>query len=784
MALQSGSVDSRINFAAAEVPAVYGPTPSSHSGIFWFRPAANSIPSGNRRIFSVRRSGPADNLFIQGLSNGSVRVRIDNGTAIITSVVGPDFWVAEEWHLIVYTWQNGPKTANIYVINESKTIVTDDDTDATGGFVTLDGFAIGAGGTSDCWQGEYGPFFIVDPVLDADDVNAIWQSGSPNLFGLIASGVVSETDIVAVYNYGPRTDGDGDPALIGDAVTAGNYHAYIRAGTPDWRGDFSRDANATSASGGGDAFSYIDPLDTAEDYGNFFARQVQDRPEASVSGRAPRMRGVANGVPPGLLRLGIFDFSDCASRDDADHATIAGNVWCGLIGATLPNGGDFIAQVAGVGNVPIVDTEVRYHGFDMSTAPFEAGAPSPMGGMRAGWKAWSVAGEAGTRLADNDGIAMLCGPIAGSKLIASQALRYRAHYLAAPYAAEGVDVNLEWRTEHSTAQGTPGTLGTLQTETGVNTAIASHSWGASDTWDGGTRTMVLDSTTGLGLTAGVDYVHLEDNTGGHDNTRELYRIVSVSEIGGNTTIVLEHAFTTDPLTTDELFFGPAERRTVEATIDGGTSDFRGLRLVADAASGGFIIVIAADAWNPNAGTGVIVSGHGDGGVQFDEIFEGNFDAHLDTAGRQTFFQNLNLDIALLYPGIDPGEAEAGDGTQVHLIDDAVAAAMPNCERVWICRPDGIRVGNVVQDDFSTPNQYASDNAAAAGVPFLAFAQSAPIGIGEENCVRGFISDLRHPTQVGAEHNMTAMLAQAATFCLPGRGLRARPKRERSRVRYA
>lgn len=748
----------------------------AHSGIMWVRPTA---VAGNLKFLNAEHAG-GNLMNVEVLSNDNLRVRYRDGTTNLTCSLADAYLPgANRWYLIVWVYDPTGPTLTAWAVNEIDgiaSIITATDTDAAFAMPSITALRLGASSSgNNAMPCQMAPCMIVAGLLDADDVTAIFQNGAPHLLSAISQGIVGEDDILWMAPIGPRTDGDAAVALIGDDVTIGNFHRYVRGGNSgavtDWRLYWSADANLSSASGGANACTYIDLLDTAQAYGQLFQRQAQSRTEQSVARSAPRLRSIARGSPSGVLRLGIFNFSDCASRDDADFRTPAGNVWNGLIGATLPSGDPFVSLVAGIDNIAYTDTRVRQHGVNAEDVPWTQGSPQGLNAKRRGWQAWSLNGEYGSWLSHNDGLSLLCEPITGSQLLATDPLRWRLIYLEAPYFTEGTAVNLKYRGRHSADQ---STLGTLLAESTVdaNSAHASHTWAAGDTYDDATRTIVLSGVTNLALVAGVDYVHLNNGT---DNEAELYKITSVT-VTANTTIVLEHDFTTTPAIGNNLYFGPARRRVLEGDVAADTSTFRGPHTVCDAATGGHIVVISSGYRNPDATSAVIVSGHGDGGVVWDKVFEGagdTFDISLDANGAGTFFQELDLDVALVYPGIDNGEANQGDGTQVHLIDDAIALAMPNCERVWICRQDGIRQGVQQSDDFSVPNQYASDNANAAGVPFLAFAQTAPIGIGEENLIRGFISDLRHPSYLGAQHFMTAMLAEATVNALSGGSMATR-----------
>lgn len=731
------------------------------SVIAWVKPTTMSSQSicGMKHCFSLRfNTGFVSGRVCQ--TGGASAAAADVGISLSTGV----------WNLVCMSWNSTTKRVDTFVYNAANP--TGATANATAGAVTYqapEDMRIGSQGQGDSadFNGYLGCVAILGRQTSAADLQAIYNSKSYQAPWRYPIDTYALTNYVALNCSLPSTLADEAGAGAGwllDGENVGVSNTAMSSGWPYV--DSSRTAgtnmqthrpNWTHQSGTPMVWK------THEAEAFFLPPAIAGAaPVGSITGESSAAKRLAAGTAANDVTIAVSN-SRAVRRPAAGGKTRPENHMHGYIEAKKSivkgflNGRPNISAsseaitwfglavalsetVENSGTIRTINTTAGWVDFTrMWTGGDQSSASSPASSQGQGYALDSGGAKLGLKVT----------PESGSLMTSTRGLHVRYHIARFP----GCQATLDWKPVKSASQAAGTDVAGTTTLTGLNTSVAGYIYAGGDSYNSGTKTIVLASNL---VAAGVQAGHVMVN----GTTVSAAEIASISFGGGNATIVLKTALAQSPNSGDRLWFGPWGTTTIEYRFDaiagGDTQVNRGLVLTAPPAfSNGTLgpILLGIDAWaRDTVGHVIGNAGYSGNGYQnqLDDAWTGmhnNFYTKVmsvpNASSYSLFMHHADQQVAL--PGLVAYAA-------------VVKVAVPSCSIVYCGDPTYGTNSDIINWDTVTMGQSAR----------LACTILADTRFGDiyEQVARGYRADIAHPSALGHLRIAQANLDRFASSALP------------------
>lgn len=403
----------------------------------------------------------------------------------------------------------------------------------------------------------------------------------------------------------------------------------------------------------------------------------------------------------------------------------------------------------------------RRFAFDCNVAPYSSGTVAYVHGTTYSDfercchnNGTSVATGPGkpTRVAPSGVITVRVRDTPGSLFTKDKPTTLTVRYLRYPAATSST---FGWAGVEHTSQGGAGTAtGTSGSGIDYRTTQATRTFGGSDSYTAGTKTLVLDPDLSAVQPGWLCFV--ESGTG----AGSLAEVVSVAGTGP-TTIVLKHVFGTAPGAGSVLNFGPWSYGTFTTTLPARSAEFAGVNITNSGS--GQLILIGADA-ETNDANGWVWGSQGWGGNGYAPQLAQQF-----TNAFADLMASCEADAIFLFNATQ--SSTTGDRKAMA---DNLQAGVPDAEIAYIS--DQM---HDVTDDGEWPDEALSQSHYAAVVA----TEDPTLGDTLTQFGRGLKSNASHPSVEGMYAHALASIAQMGVYedvveSPAGRRSRSRDRRVR------
>lgn len=654
MIITHPSAVSSVVISNSELPSwVYGTTAGDSYLIGgWIRRDALATTAYRSPVFIQNNSAFR-------VSSAAIQFRLNTDTASTSAQVTPGGDFNDQWVFVLASVDKGNNLISLCAKGEFGRLFNQvagnfaSGTHTAGDFVVARNCVAGAGndGGGNTYPQWYGPIACIcvkniqlstQATLEAI-VDAIYAEANPN--GLLdyrgngLSGI--DDDYFAINCTVPQ---DLDTNLVAGATDGARMGSTIVGGA---------NANYTWLGNGVDAYNNDFNMARPVTVTGTLTFDDANEPEADFFG--PALPGITtngvNGVnlsigrrlydenPTGIERIWVISNSrgmrniayDADGDSNQTYHNYPGSHAHGFVGAKWASCAGYMNAYINYGII------VSRFGFDCDVAPYKVGTAEWVHGtayqdfQRAGSNQGNaVATGPGriTRLAAGATLAVRVRDTPGSLLTKDKATTVAVRYLNYPAGTTG----FSWTGITHTSQGGAGTS-TGQSDSGIeyDTTQATRTFGGTDSYTSGTKTLQLDPDLSAVQVGWLCYISSGTGAG------SIAEVTSVTG-SGPTTIVLKHVFGTGPGAGSVLRFGPYSYSTVSVTLAARSAEYGGMNITNGAA--GNLMLVSCDVVTDDAAGWVFGEGGWGGngyGLQLAAQFTGSFGMLSQSLGANAVF---------------------------------------------------------------------------------------------------------------------------------------------------
>lgn len=498
----------------------------------------------------------------------------------------------------------------------------------------VDAFELGKDtlGTHNALPGSYYGVYLRNHEATANDVAAVWAANNPaaimflsggdNLDGL--DGLQWAFGLGSVHSQqwldntftssGSTRHLPGDP--ITDRLKIFDVNGPNGAGTdPRWY--TFRPVSVLRGTTFPQA-PYITTWNQPGDEAGFTPLATSGSVEADVPVDSNKIARLAYNRPSGIMRVAGFSNSRCATQGD-DETRLAPN---------FMSGPQYLRPetCAGVDVVPISASVLNYQrgysrfGFD-NTDQLPKASTSPLQSMSAATHkticAYGLSQTSDSSEGPGEFVELKAGKTfrwlfkPGGAATADRRLRISLRYFLWPKSGLFRYRTARDRQQNETADAVYGDWSDwIDPSTAV---VYEHAITAGEAASYGSSAITLTGT-GLGIAAGQICVR--------DDTYDVANVASVVEVGGNTVVTFDHAFSSAPLEDEMLRFGAWDYGTLTEDFDAVTDNatWRGIEIEADDATSYGLMTAGMGGWALDV-DGFVYIAAGVGGTTFPQIMD-------------------------------------------------------------------------------------------------------------------------------------------------------------------